>query len=235
MRLELAARRPGRMGRVVHDRERASPGGHVQWQALRAVDRRLRARRAHGRVMRRERERAARRKGAPVLAHVEDQGDPCQIPTCAEGSSAACVPAKRRLPEDTNTCVMRHGEHACPPEWEGSRFVVYEFTANVTGYIEGCDCTPCACGEAFGGFCLARLRTFQDGACSKLITDDAIASLGGAHCENVYPPGLAIGSVEITPPEYIAGACEPSGGEPIGSVNPDPAHAVTACCRGAAA
>jgi hypothetical protein len=153
----------------------------------------------------------------------------CRIPTC-HAPSKSYLSTIRELPEPFRACVSRKGEHTCPVAWKGERFLVYEVTAQRSGYIDGRECTACACSEPVGGACLARLRTFEDGACSKLISDEAIASFG-EQCTNVLPAGLAIGSKEITPPEYLPGACEPSGGEPIGDVEEDPEQAVTFCCR----
>ncbi|TKD01381.1 hypothetical protein [Polyangium fumosum] len=154
----------------------------------------------------------------------------CLIPTC-NATSLSCLPSIRPMPDAFHTCVKRTGEHTCPTGWDkGKRFVVYEVTNERQGWIEGRACTACACGAAGGGGCLARVRTFEDGACSKLLSDDPIASFG-EQCTNVFPTGLPIGSKEITPPAYLPGACEPSGGAPSGDVQEDPEQAVTFCCR----
>ncbi|TKD09158.1 hypothetical protein [Polyangium fumosum] len=153
----------------------------------------------------------------------------CLIPTC-NVPSASCLPSIRRLPDGFQTCIKRGGEHVCPVGWNGDRFVVYEVTHEKPGWLEGRECTACECGAAVGGACLARVRTFEDGACSKLLSDDGISSVV-EQCSNVPFAGLAIGSKEITPPEYLPGACEPSGGEPSGDVKEDPEQAVTFCCR----
>jgi hypothetical protein len=46
-----------------------------------------------------------------------------------------------------------------------------------------------------------------------------IASTGQG-CTNIMPPGLPLGSKEITNLEYHPGSCEPSGGETIGDIDP---------------
>jgi hypothetical protein len=61
------------------------------------------------------------------------------------------------------------------------------------------------------------------------VFDVPVASLGD-QCTNLFPPGVAIGSTEITPPKYFPGTCSPSGGEPFGEVKPDDKRAVTICC-----
>jgi hypothetical protein len=83
-----------------------------------------------------------------------------------------------------------------------------------------------------GSACVGRLRTFEDGACSKLRLDIDVSSLG-EQCTNYFPPGPAVGSKEITGLTYLPGFCEPTGGEPIGEVTPDPGQAVTGCCGAA--
>jgi hypothetical protein len=133
------------------------------------------------------------------------------------------------LPKGFRSCIYQRGEHECPVTWSGDRRVVYEVTGGKRGYIDGRDCTPCACGAPIGSGCTAHFRTYEDGACSTLISDDPIASFFGAQCTNVEP-GIAIGSKEISVIAYFPGVCEPSGGEPTGEVKPDPDQAVTLCC-----
>lgn len=148
------------------------------------------------------------------------------VPGCDEGKS--CMPSID-LPKGFRSCIYLHGEHECPAAWSDDRRVVYEVTADKRGFFDGRGCTPCACGAPIGSACTAHFRTFEDGACSKLIADDPIGSLFGEQCTNI-PPGIAIGSKEVSPLMYFSGVCEPIGGEPIGEVKPDPDRAVTFCC-----
>jgi hypothetical protein len=148
------------------------------------------------------------------------------VPGCDANES--CVPSID-LPNGFRSCIYKRGEHECPSTWSGDRHVVYEVTADKRGFIDARDCSPCSCGAPIGSGCTAHFRTFEDGACTKLISDDPIASFFGSQCTNVAP-GIAIGSKEISPLMYLAGTCEPLGGEPIGEVKPDPDQAVTFCC-----
>jgi hypothetical protein len=147
------------------------------------------------------------------------------VPGCEKGS---CIPSSE-LPQGFRSCIYQRGDHECPASWSGQRRVVYEVTADKLGFIDARDCSPCSCGAPIGSGCSAHFRTFEDGACSKLISDDPIASFFGSQCTNVSP-GIAIGSKEITSLSYFPGVCEPIGGEPIGEVKPDPNQAVTFCC-----
>jgi hypothetical protein len=133
------------------------------------------------------------------------------------------------LPSGFRSCIYQHGEHECPASWNGDRRVVYEVTADKPGFIDARDCSPCTCGAPIGSGCTAHFRAFEDGACSKLISDDPIASFFGAQCTNITP-GIAIGTKEISSLMYLAGTCEPLGGEPIGAVKPDPDQSMTFCC-----
>lgn len=150
-----------------------------------------------------------------------------KVPGCEDHGS--CMPKVEGLPSGYRSCIYRHGDHACPAAWSGERFVVYERTDDKPGYIDGRDCTPCSCGTPIGSACVGHFRTFADGACTKLLSDDQIASYG-EQCTNYFPPGPAVGSKEITGLTYLAGFCEPAGGEPIGEVTADPGQAVTVCC-----
>lgn len=153
----------------------------------------------------------------------------CYLPTC-EDPKEACVRTLAPLPEGFAHCVSLPGVHACPEGWKAKELVAYD--DDTAGAIDGRSCTACECGAPIGGGCLAHVRTFEDGACSKLIYDDPISSFSlDAQCTNLALAGLAIGSKEITPPEYIPGACASSGGEPTGAVVPNPERAVTFCCR----
>jgi hypothetical protein len=148
------------------------------------------------------------------------------VPDC--NANESCMPSID-LPSGFRSCIYQRGEHECPASWSGDRRVVYEVSADKPGYIDARDCSPCSCGAPIGSGCTAHFRAFEDGACSKLISDDPIASFFGAQCTNVAP-GIAIGSKEVSPLMYLAGTCEPLGGEPIGAAIPDPNQAVTFCC-----
>jgi hypothetical protein len=80
-----------------------------------------------------------------------------------------------------------------------------------------------------GGLCVAQFRLYKDGACSELISDNPFSSAQET-CPAIIPPGLPIGGKMITAPQYSPGMCEASGGEPGGTVEPEPGHEVTFCC-----
>ena len=151
-----------------------------------------------------------------------------KVPGCEDRGS--CMPKLEGLPSGYQSCIYRPGEHECPAEWSSERFVVYERTEDKPGYIDGRDCTPCSCGAPIGSACVGRFRTFEDGACSKLLADVQVSSLG-EQCTDYSPPGPAVGSKEITGLTYLPGFCEVTGGEPIGQVTADPGQAVTVCCE----
>lgn len=148
------------------------------------------------------------------------------VPGC--NTNESCMPSID-LPSGFRSCIYQRGEHECPSTWTGDRHVVYEVTADKPGIIDARDCSPCSCGAPVGSGCTAHLRTFENAGCSKLIADVPISSFFGSQCTNITP-GIAIGSKEITSPLYLAGMCEPLGGEPIGAAIPDANQAVTFCC-----
>lgn len=155
----------------------------------------------------------------------------CHVPQC-NGGDNGCIPTIRPLPPAFQVCISRAGIHDCVAPWNHDRQVFYEETRFVEDVLDDKrECSPCACG-APAGSCLAHLRTFEEGACAKLVSDYPISSTG-PNCTNVFPVGVALGSAEITPPEYIAGTCAPSGGEPIGAVYVKDKNAVTFCCAAA--
>ena len=148
------------------------------------------------------------------------------VPGC--NTNESCLPSIE-LPKGFRSCIYQRGEHECPSTWSGDRHVVYETNADKRGYIDGRTCSPCSCGAPMGSACTAKFRVFEDAACTKLLSENPLASLG-EQCSNVLPPGKALGSKELVDLAYLAGVCEPSGGEPIGEVKPDSDQSVTFCC-----
>ena len=148
------------------------------------------------------------------------------VPGC--NTNESCLPSIE-LPKGFRSCIYQRGEHECPSTWSGDRHLVYETNADKRGYIDGRNCSPCSCGTPVGSACTAQFRVFEDAACTKQILADPVSSLG-EQCTNVFPAGRSIGSKEIPEIAYLPGVCEPSGGEPIGEVKPDPDQAVTFCC-----
>jgi hypothetical protein len=89
-------------------------------------------------------------------------------------------------------------------------------------------CTECSC-KASGGVCYASFGLYEDNDCTKLLTKNLISS-NDSFCSDINPPGLAIGSKEVSDLLYVPGTCTPTGGLPQGTVENDPSEAVTWCC-----
>jgi hypothetical protein len=140
-------------------------------------------------------------------------------------SGQACVPTADPPPEGYQHCVYRDGDHDCPSEYDGPRFLVYPEDAIIDSRV----CSECTCGQPTGGVCVGRFKVYQDSSCSELLANDQVASVGD-QCSNVFPPGLPIGSKAITDLERLPGACEPSVSEPSGTVTPNHDFATTVCC-----
>ena len=95
--------------------------------------------------------------------------------------------------------------------------------------VDSRSCSECTCGAPVGGLCVAQFKLYKDGACSELILDVPFSSAQGT-CPPIIPPGLPIGGKVITAPQHIPGVCEPYGGQPGGTVEPEPGHEMTFCC-----
>jgi hypothetical protein len=116
-------------------------------------------------------------------------------------------------------CLVRDGDRDCPAPYT-VRNVFY------SGLTDTRVCTPCACGAPVGGACSALVSVYKDGACSSpggSIPVDA----AGPKCLDV-PSGQALGSKLATEPVYAPGACQASGGEPMGQALPEGPS--TYCC-----
>jgi hypothetical protein len=129
-------------------------------------------------------------------------------------------------PDGYRQCVSRQGVHDCPGGFDAEQFRLHEASVPL---IESRYCTECACGAPVGGLCVAQFKLYKDGACSDLILEVPFSSAQGT-CPPIIPPGLPIGGKMITDPQYSPGMCEASGGEPGGTVEPEPGHEVTFCC-----
>ncbi|UQA57065.1 hypothetical protein [Polyangium aurulentum] len=149
----------------------------------------------------------------------------CHAPTC-DDSGKACVPTTAATPEGYRQCVSRQGVHECPGGFDTARYVLHERTVPLS---ESRFCSECTCGAPLGGLCVAQFKLFKDGACSELISENPFSS-GKGTCPEIIPAGLPIGGKMITAPQYFPGVCEPSGGDPGGTVEPEPGHEMTFCC-----
>lgn len=126
-------------------------------------------------------------------------------------------------PEGFRLCVAHPGDVDCPGVGGYvDRHVAYEGIDDTRG------CTPCACGAPAGSGCSALISVFEDGACSAPdLVVAATVTAAGSSCFDV-PLGSTLGSKSASVVAYTPGACEPSGGEPMGSA--EPALPVTFCC-----
>ena len=147
---------------------------------------------------------------------------------CAEAAATTCLPSVPSDEPEWTYCVRRMGVHPCPSEFDSTfteQYVAYPSNA----YTDTTSCTKCTCTPS-GGACFGTLHVYPDDSCStNEIVAEPIGS-GMTNCSNLPPTGEALGSKEITDVVYLPGQCEPSGGEPTGSVELHDSEAVTWCC-----
>lgn len=146
--------------------------------------------------------------------------------TCTKSASQQCLPSLPRNEPGWRYCVRHEGQgvFACPSSLDS------DFSEQVIAYTEYVDerrCTACGC-KATGGECWGTLRMYEDETCTN---DAAMLSISSNtyECNNV-PPGLSLGSKEMTDLVYLPGTCEPTGGLPVGAAYPDQTTATTWCC-----
>ncbi|MBK9267047.1 MAG: hypothetical protein IPM54_45630 [Polyangiaceae bacterium] len=133
------------------------------------------------------------------------------------------------IPDDDHWRYCVHhthkGVHACPEKGKyTNQYVVYPHKA----IIDHRSCTECGC-KASGGACYGTFNVYEDENCTKLLTTETLGS-DAPDCDDLLPPGRAVGSKEIVNLKYESGSCEPTGGFPVGSVEIDETDAVTWCC-----
>jgi hypothetical protein len=136
---------------------------------------------------------------------------PCATP------SEVCAPAA--VP-GFSQCLVQNGDQECP----GAYAVKHLFYKGLT---DTRSCTSCACSAPMGGTCTGIVTVFKDGSCSSLAVAGVIDATGSA-CFDVLPSGQALGSKLAEEPTYVHGACQVSGGEPVGEAAP--ADPLTYCC-----
>jgi hypothetical protein len=133
-------------------------------------------------------------------------------------SAEVCAPA---VEPGFTQCLFRDGDRECPATDYTVKHVFY------AGLTDTRDCTPCACGAPLGSTCTSFVSAFSDGACSSPVVAGTV-DVTGPVCLDVAPSGQALGSKLATEPAYVPGACQVSGGDPIGEALPsDPS---TYCC-----
>ena len=125
---------------------------------------------------------------------------------------------------------MSHaGTPGCPDAWPTPYTQPHVF---YDGVADGRGCSACACGVAEGGACSAEIWIYGDGACATVASYAVTVGSGAPACVDTLP-GAALGSKSASAPVYVAGACQPSGGAPVGSA--EPSGPTTFCCIPAAA
>lgn len=132
-----------------------------------------------------------------------------------------CVP---KAPDGFKLCVSREGDEdffACPQEYP-KRYIYY------LSAIDTRMCAPCACEPPEGSNCSSLVAFYADDACAEQIAS-VTATNASSMCAEI-PPGSPLGSKRANPPTYTSGSCKPSGGEEVGSVQPN--HSFTFCCKG---
>lgn len=134
--------------------------------------------------------------------------------------STICVPPP---PPKFSVCVSRDGDDAiveCPAGYP-QRSVFY------LGGDDNRGCSPCECGPPQGDACSSLVSIYADDACS-VQTGAVTAGSSGPVCVSV-PADSPPGSRQASAPVYTPGTCQPSGGEPTGSIEPQ--YPVTVCCQ----
>ena len=137
-------------------------------------------------------------------------------PPCA-ASGELCVSA---APEGFATCIFHPGDVECPAPWNDKR-IYYETFQDSRG------CSACGCGPAEGASCIAAVQVFSDNACGAALDSTLVSSNIGSSCQDLLT-GVALGSKTAEVVLTEAGACPPTGGEPIGDVEPN--EPATFCC-----
>jgi hypothetical protein len=90
-------------------------------------------------------------------------------------------------------------------------------------------CTACSCTPSEGDACTASVSIFKDDACAVPLPFTVPLDALGPKCFDL-PKGIGLGSKSASSPVYVPGTCQPGGGEPAGSIDADPATALTLCC-----
>ena len=118
-------------------------------------------------------------------------------------------------------CIYRAGDHDCPSIYPTKR-VFYDDAKDTRV------CAACSCGPPIQGYCSTILRIFEDPVCSDAMYGSLINSIA-PYCSQIYGEHALEGKRVITDLTYEPGWCEPSGGEPVGSV--ELLGPTTFCCQ----
>jgi hypothetical protein len=125
-----------------------------------------------------------------------------------------CMPAPppgAPPPDGFSTCIFHEDERTCPDSYAVKHVFFKELD-------DTRDCTPCSCGEPEGASCTLMASVFSDDACTAPLLSSMVSS-AVPFC-GVTPPAVGLGSKSAEVVAVNPGACAPSGGEPIGEVQP---------------
>jgi hypothetical protein len=140
-----------------------------------------------------------------------------------EDPGAVCAAAPSTLPTGFSICVSVDGDDSvvmCPAGYP-LRSVYY------LGGEDDRGCADCECGPPQGDACSSLVSFYADDACSMEL--GAVTATSSAPACVSVPADSPLGSKRASAPIYTPGTCQPSGGEPIGSI--EPKHPVTFCCQ----
>jgi len=136
---------------------------------------------------------------------------------CLEALCVSTAPP----PPGFSQCTYQQGEHECPWDYPNRRVFYDEIT-------DSRHCSECSCGLPKGGDCTAYVTLYKDAACTALVGAQAVNSKIILGCSDLTS-GNALCGKTATAPVYEPGACEPSGGQALGSV--ELLRPTTFCCQ----
>ena len=136
-----------------------------------------------------------------------------------QGCDVGQVRVPSVVPDGFELCRWAKGDVACPPGYYSEPSVLY------MGASDERDCEDCDCGAPQGAQCKTYLSVYEDSACSSPITQNMVST--ATLCVDVTP-GSALGSTDAWVVTDVPGSCTPSGGDPVGDL--EPADPVTLCC-----
>jgi hypothetical protein len=146
-----------------------------------------------------------------------------QFPSEKQEEYNTCVPGG----EGWRTCVqpIDLDTHECKPKSLFSdKVVVYA----ENGYTDTRSCSACGCES--GGACVGTLNIYEDSECKNVVATEFLDSNGPA-CDDLLPPGKAIGSKNVTDLHYVPGGdCKSTGGVAQGDVVLDETKVAIWCC-----